>query len=747
MEPRTLLTGLPFGAVGQDTAEYMLGNVVATVVFFESDGSLDPSTQNWNALVRDQNGKPVLDANDDTISASGPNYIELTKDSVVEGLEWWEDTLANYYARNYEDVAPIHSLNFIYDLEYAYNPVRTGYEPIDRISDDYRYWVNDFLKVAGHQETGWIDTDIRTFNNAQRLKYNADWAFTIFVANDYGNNEDGRFKPGGSFNYAFAFSGGRFLVAPSRRPASTFAHETGHIFYAMDEYLSAGSYTSRRGYYNAQNLNASNNPDPNYVPQASIMNAGTSLEAAWQGHTSSDSSLAMIGWQDSDHDGVFDVLDVPLSLTGSGFYDAADQVYRFSGHSAVQTLPNKNSAGRRNDITINEVSQAVYSLDGGLTWTVAKNYNEYQADVNLAIPMQAGQQVLIRTQAVDPLTHRVVVTSDDVFWGTTEFPTSVAGEGIQGRVWYDKDQDGVWDPGERGIPGWTIQLVDGAGQPLSLSRQLEPDAYQPYTLIGNALEGVSVTAVGYDVKDTRVAAVEASPAATGTKVFGAVRLGGSDTWVTEWTAESRNLRIDLEQPTTTISIDAVAPAQGGYGRLEVYDANGTLLGRTTTQFLQGTAVETMTVSVATPQIAYALVRSTSESSIRLDNLRVGPTSSIRTDGWGAYELPALPPGTYHVQALPPSTWVLADPVLGVRDVEVGPDGKMVWDRATTPVADFIGRPIPTAPPWRNPIDPCDVNDDGLVSPLDVLLIINELNRIGSGPLVPPVRQPCSAAVF
>ncbi len=72
----------------------------------------------------------------------------------------------------------------------------------------------------------------------------------------------------------------------------------------------------------------------------------------------------------------------------------------------------------------------------------------------------------------------------------------------------------------------------------------------------------------------------------------------------------------------------------------------------------------MTVSVATPQIAYALVRSTSESSIRLDNLRVGPTSSIRTDEWGAYALPALPPGTYHVQALPPSTWVLADPVLG-----------------------------------------------------------------------------------
>ncbi|MHB9064993.1 MAG: hypothetical protein ACYC4B_14485, partial [Pirellulaceae bacterium] len=333
LEARTLLTALPYGAVGQDTAEYMLGNVVATVVFFESDGSIDPSTQNWNPLVRDQQGNPVLDVNGQTISASGPNNIELTKGRVVEGLEWWEDTLVNYYAQMYDDLAPIHSLNFIYDFEYAHNPIQTGYEPIDRVSDDYRFWVNDFLQDVGHQETGWLDTDIRTFNNAQRMKYDADWAFTIFVANDY-NDVDGRFKSGGTFNYAFAFSGGRFFVAPSRRPASTFAHETGHIFYAMDEYTGAGTYTSRRGYYNTQNLNASDNPDPTYVMQTSIMKSGTVLEQAWLEHTSSTSSLAMIGWQDSDHDGVFDVLDVPLSLAGSGYYDAANQVYRFAGHSA-----------------------------------------------------------------------------------------------------------------------------------------------------------------------------------------------------------------------------------------------------------------------------------------------------------------------------------------------------------------------------------------------------------------------------
>ncbi|MHB8954103.1 MAG: dockerin type I domain-containing protein [Pirellulaceae bacterium] len=736
LEARTLLTALPYGAVGQDTAEYMLGNVVATVVFFESDGSIDPSTQNWNPLVRDQQGNPVLDVNGQTISASGPNNIELTKGRVVEGLEWWEDTLVNYYAQMYDDLAPIHSLNFIYDFEYAHNPIQTGYEPIDRVSDDYRFWVNDFLQDVGHQETGWLDTDIRTFNNAQRMKYDADWAFTIFVANDY-NDVDGRFKSGGTFNYAFAFSGGRFFVAPSRRPASTFAHETGHIFYAMDEYTGAGTYTSRRGYYNTQNLNASDNPDPTYVMQTSIMKSGTVLEQAWLEHTSSTSSLAMIGWQDSDHDGVFDVLDVPLSLAGSGYYDAANQVYRFAGHSAVQTLVNRNSAGRRNDITINEVSQAVYSLDGGLTWIVAETYDGDEVEVNLAIPLQAGQEILIRTQAVDALSGRVVVTSEDIFWGTTEFPTSVAGAGIQGHVWYDKDSDGSWEAGERGIPGWTMQLVDESGQPIQLSQQLQADLYEPYALLGTMLDGVTLTAVGYDVKDGRVGAVGVSSSTPGAKNLGTVRVGVGDTWVRQWTADSRTLRIDLQNPTTTISIDAIAPSEGGYGRLEAYDANGNLLGRTTTSFLSGTAVERMTLSVAGPQIAYAIARSTYESSIELNNLRVGPVSTVATDARGAYKLPALPQGTYHVQAVPSDSWIVAEPLAGVHEVHVGADGKMVWQLPAPSPGDFSGHPSPTAPPWRNLFDPLDVNGDGSLSPLDALLVINELNRVGSHALAPP----------
>ena len=185
------------------------------------------------------------------------------------------------------------------------------------------------------------------------------------------NDPDDAFAPGGRFSTAFAFEGGRFVVSPSGRPASTFAHEIGHIFWAFDEYSGGDGYLERRGYYDTQNLNAANNPAPGFTQVPSIM-ANNSLRAtAYANHTSSPSSLEMIGWKDSDGDGIFDVLDVPLALEGSGFYDAPAGVYRFQGRSVVQTLPNRNPSGLQNDITINRIRKVEYRIDGG-AWQLAQ---------------------------------------------------------------------------------------------------------------------------------------------------------------------------------------------------------------------------------------------------------------------------------------------------------------------------------------------------------------------------------------
>ncbi|MCA9160707.1 MAG: hypothetical protein KDA72_20390, partial [Planctomycetales bacterium] len=224
LETRRLLTSLPFGAAPVDTGEFMLGSVVVTPVLLESDGQIDPNTENWT-----------------------PTHIQEVMANIREGLDWWVDLLATQSA-----LAP---LSFTIDRTYADTPVASSYEPISRRSNDYSFWTNEFLDTIGFQRTSNLEADMRAFNNAQRVKSGSDWAMTIFVV-DSQHDSDGQFAVGGSFSKAFSFAGGLFMVVPSTRPASTYAHETGHLFWARDEYAGGGSYSDFRGYYDTQNINA-----------------------------------------------------------------------------------------------------------------------------------------------------------------------------------------------------------------------------------------------------------------------------------------------------------------------------------------------------------------------------------------------------------------------------------------------------------------------------------------------------------
>ncbi len=58
------------------------------------------------------------------------------------------------------------------------------------------------------------------------------------------------------------------------------------------------------------------------------------------------------------------------------------------------------------------------------------------------------------------------------------------------------------------------------------------------------------------------------------------------------------------------------------------------------------------------------------------------------------------------------------------------------DQATGTIVDDDGQ-TGGPRPWQNPVEPMDVNNSGFISPLDVLIIINEINANGIGPLAPP----------
>ena len=705
LEDRRLLAVTPFGALPQDTGEFMLGDVLVTVVLMESSenvSAVNPNTEDWTL-----------------------ESIETAKAKVVEGVRWWEQTLATQFP---DSSMP---LQFHFDFTHADSPVLTDYEPIQLSSNYFQYWIYDFLEKVGYAETRNFSHDVRLFNHAQRVEHDTDWAFTVFVVNDE-NDEDGMFN-GGLFLRAFAFAGGQFMVSPAGRPASTFAHETGHMFWARDEYQGGGNHWDRRGYYNAPNTNAWNNPEPGFVQVPSIMDRDHTyrdppellLTYAYQNLTSSTSSMAMIGWQDSTNNGIFDVLDVPHRLEGGGYWDPALQLYRFQGFSEVQTLPNRNSAGWQSDITINRIHTAEARIDGGPWFAVAEFDGSPRVELDLSIPISTPppQTIDIRTRDL-----RTGVTSE-VFHSQTDELAAVLRPGINGFVWNDADENGRFDAGERPLADWTVRLVDAEGVPLELSQRLDPDAFPVGTALGGQLVGVNLSTVPSTGSPRGVVAAEVPSLPQLGHVLGFPAATGSGSHAL-WTPNV-HLRLDFSEPVSSLGVEGIGFDGEDYARLSVYDAAGRLLERTTSESLGPGERQTLAIERPVPEIAFATVGQHGGSHVLLGQLRIGPPTETVTDRWGGYHLGGLPPGEYHVQAVSPP---FAEPWTSTQTVTLG------WGQTRSAV-DFAGQH--TAVSWQNPLDPADVTGDGQVSALDVLTVINFINTHPGAPRLPetPVAPP------
>lgn len=716
LEDRSLMAGLPYGALPNDTAEYMLGDVYVSVVLMESNGTGINNTENW----------------------TNPQ-IATVKSNITQGLAWWKETLGMAQGVNFNP----DLLKFQIDFTRADNPVPTSLEPISRTSDAFSTWVIDFfnqpdvkstLLAAGLSPSGPFSDNLKAYNNAQRLAHNADWAFTIFVVND-ANDADHQFAFGG-FPLAFTFSGGRAVISLASRPASTYAHEAGIIFYARDEYPGSGNYTDHRGYYDTQNLNAADgNPDPSsIVPSIMAAHAVAFPNPNLTGPNGrlAISTMEEVGWKDSDGDGIFDVLDVPHSLTGSGSFDAATSTYRFFGSSEVRTLPNKNprnsaavpyGSSLQSDVTINRLTRVQFRINGAPNaWQTAATFSDRPTSKSLSlnIPVPAGFQTIeIRT-----FDDRTGVASD-IFVGTASGPAKSPAPGINGGVRHDADGNGVFAANELGLAGWTMRLVDASLQPLNLMQRLDPDDFPVDTLLNNppGIPGVTLSAVGSGVANATVIdrngdlhpTTNQPMASTGSRVFRFILAGTANSYSAAWHEDAR-LRVDFGPSVTTVSLDAVANTSGDVGRLEAFDASNNLLARYTTRALGLGQAETMTVSSAAGNIAYVIAKGQASTAVQLDNLSIGPLTSTTTDARGRYSLPNLPAGTYTVQAVPRSNAELTSASTQTVVVTAG--------SATTGV-EFGGRLLPGAALLQNPADRFDVNDADGFDVRDVFNLISQ----------------------
>ena len=375
---------VPFGADTGDTSEFMIGDVHVTVVLVESDGSIDPNTEDWTE-----------------------SEIESVKSEITAGLDWWENVFDLQGSK--------HDLNFDIDFTYADSPVSTGYEPITRTQSEESLWIDNFLDQVGYNTSSSVFEDLDQWHHDQRIAHGTDWAYTVFVV-DSSSDQDGRFAKG---FFAYAYRGGPFAVMTYdngswgiSRMDRVFAHETGHIFYALDEFAGTSSYFTKAGYLSIQNINAvDGHPDPDSRTD-SIMAEASRLIAAWNSNVSSLSSLQMIGWRDSDGNGIFDILDVPLTLSGSGSYDAITHTYQFSGIGSVNTIPSQNSQGAGHDITLNTVDRLQYRLNGE-PWTDGLFLSGHVVEIEQNV------------EVIDPGTH------------TIEFRAIFDETGLSSNIWSD----------------------------------------------------------------------------------------------------------------------------------------------------------------------------------------------------------------------------------------------------------------------------------------------------------------------
>ncbi len=253
-----------------ETSEYMYGDILASVILLESNGSLDASTEDWTTTEETN-----------------------VDNEIANALLWWK-------ARKPSNV----NLTFwVYANHYK---IPTRYEPINRPQSDQGLWIAeamDYLDVS----SGNYFSRARKYDDAIRDKNEMDWAFTIFVA-DSSNDADDEFTDG---YFAYAYLGGPFLVMTygndgygiSNMDVVT-AHEMGHVFQALDQYASSEcTCTETYGFLNVANQNCENSC---LSDVASIMRGGVT---PFTNNAIDYYAKGQIGWRDLDDDSINDAID------------------------------------------------------------------------------------------------------------------------------------------------------------------------------------------------------------------------------------------------------------------------------------------------------------------------------------------------------------------------------------------------------------------------------------------------------
>jgi hypothetical protein len=362
-------TALPLtlGALGalpltRETAAFAAGRVAVAVVFVESDGSVDRSTENWSRP--DPNNPGSRRAN------------VLAK--VRAALTWWNDR------------SPDGSLDAFLPAAGQYGAPRTGYtrfeaisRPVGQFSKDYRLsdagWRWQIMGRLGYAHDRIDDNPLpeRAYADKVRRKTGADWAVVLYVVDSL-RDRDGMFRDGAVAYTADLYGPYMVLTYDNdgygfRNFDAVLAHEMGHVFGALDEYAppragypSTGGLTS--GYLGVRNRNAVKGGTTD-LP--CIMRGSQATLDAYALGDLCPSSVGQSGLRDSDADTHPNVVDTRPLFATTATSAALDGGFTVTGTVREHPWPRGTTTAAtvgipfRHDISIFVPRALQFRVDGG----------------------------------------------------------------------------------------------------------------------------------------------------------------------------------------------------------------------------------------------------------------------------------------------------------------------------------------------------------------------------------------------
>ena len=343
------------------------GTVVVSIVLPESNGVIDPSSEDWSeqAIVETyQKVQTALEA----VARTEPN----------SGLR---------FVVHYESRPGAGGLAGTVDCDYEF-----GQRSAFGGADEPEAQANVLTRILGRPitpETYW-DAELE-YVGKLKTQYHADAGFIVFVGAD-GNGTAGL--------RAHATLGGPWTTLSSDYGYETFMHEFGHIFGALDEYCpdACNLPTALGGYLGIINANATyrlGGPginDGQGEDQNSLM-IGNSTNAV-NGYT-----RGQWGWIDTDGDGIVEVRDtfprsnVQASVSGT----------RVHVVGTLQDTPVASAASFEGSRSVNRIDALQYRLAGvtGAPWleVPVADTGASKADVDLDLGDFPGGNYTVEVRA------------------------------------------------------------------------------------------------------------------------------------------------------------------------------------------------------------------------------------------------------------------------------------------------------------------------------------------------------------